>query len=121
MVDVQLVEVTDQVWGSRNKRKLPWNKDPEFSDLARVGTNVDNLISIASAQESKRLRRLMSGPFARKFLLDQEQIFKRTTKNFLENVNRLRIKQDDKVDILVEYKHYALEILSKFLRCSLLT
>ena len=119
MVDVQLLEITDHAWGSQNKQ--PWNKEPQFCEIARLGMKVDNVVSIASSQESKRLRRLMGGPFARKFILDQQEIFKRGAKKLLENINQLRLKQNDKVNILLEYKRYAFGILSNSFDRTLLT
>jgi hypothetical protein len=73
---------------------------------------VDNLVSMASALESRRLRRLMGPPFAKKFLCDQVQIFKDSTKTLLARIEKTRDENNNKVDIFQEYKMYALDILS---------
>jgi hypothetical protein len=112
MIDVQLPEIMFQGWGGQNESKLPWNKDPDFCKLSRIGWKVDNLVSIASPLESRRVRRLMGPPFAKKFLSDQVQIFKDCTKTLLTKIDKLREENDNKVDVLHEYKTYALDILS---------
>lgn len=76
-----IFRITDLAWGSKNETKLPWNKDPEFYRSARHGMSVDNVISVCSAQENKQLRKMIGGPFARKFLFDREYIFKKCTKS----------------------------------------
>ena len=91
---------------------MPWNKDPEFCRLARIGMKVDNIVSMASALESRRVRRLMGPPFAKKFLCDQVQIFKDCTERLLAKIEQSRDENNNKVDILDEYKAYALDILS---------
>lgn len=116
MIDVQLQEVTYEAWG-QNESKLPWNKDPDFCKLSRIGMPVDNIVSMASQLESKRLRRLIGPPFAKKFLSDQVQIFKDCTKTLLSKIEELRKENDNKVNVLHEYKTYALDILSNTHTC----
>ena len=112
MIDVQLSEVTIQGWGGQNESKLPWNKEPELCKIFRAGMPVDNIVSIASARESKRIRRLVGPPFAKKFLADQEEVFKNCTKRVLEKIDNLRIKNDNKVDMFQVFKEYALDVIS---------
>lgn len=57
------------------------------------------------------MRRLVGAPFAKKFLLDQEHLFKDCTKRMTERISKL-CEGDPRVDVLVEYKNYALDILS---------
>lgn len=120
-IDVQLSEVTLQAWGGQNESKLPWDKDPEFCRLSRIGMPVDNIVSIASAKESKRIRRPMGSPFAKKYLVDQAQVFKDCTKTLFEKINKLRRENNNKVDVLHEYKKHALNILSNTLYVLFLT
>jgi len=54
------------------------------------------------------MRRLVGAPFAKKFLLDQEQLFKDCTKRMLQRIG----EKDSRVDMLEESKKYALDILS---------
>jgi hypothetical protein len=121
LIDVQLQEVIYKAWGGQNETKLPWNKDPEFCKMSRIGMKVDNLVSMASPAESKRVRRLMGPPFAKKFLSDQVQIFKDCTKTLLAKIEKLRMENHNKVDVLHEYKTYALDILSNIPSFLLLT
>jgi hypothetical protein len=112
MIDVQLSEVTIQGWGGQNKSNLPWDKEPELCKIFRANMPVDNIVSIASARESKRIRRLVGPPFAKKFLADQEEVFKNCTKRVFEKIDNLRIKNDNKVDMFQMFKEYALDVIS---------
>jgi hypothetical protein len=112
IIDVTLPEAAFKAWGGQNPTKLPWNKEPEFCDIVRVGLKVDNIVSIADARGALHIRRLVGGPFAKKFLLDQEEIFKHCTKKLIEKLDRLRASQDDNVDVALQFKKYAFDILS---------
>lgn len=80
--------------------------------MLRFGLKGDNLVSIQNAREGLRMRRLMGPPFARKFLLDQENIFKDCTKRMIDGVNRLRVMNDNLVDMAIEFKKYTLDVMS---------
>lgn len=114
-VDVQLPEIAYQGWGGKNETKTVWDKDPMMSLGARFGFNMDNLFSLSNSGESLRIRRLVGPPFAKKFLLDQEWIFKDSTKKLIKRLNQLRETNGNKVDVLVEYKKYALDTISMIL------
>lgn len=57
------------------------------------------------------MRRLIGTPFARKFLLDQEYIFKKCTKRMIEKVERI-METDGKVDAAKEFMNYSCDLLS---------
>lgn len=120
MVDVQLAEATFKAWSGQNENKELWDKDPMLCKIVRHGLPVDNIISIASARESRRMRRLVGPPFAKKFLVDQENVLKECVKNVISNVESLRIN-DGKVDMMHEYKKYTLDVLSIFFGVNILT
>lgn len=80
--------------------------------MVRSGMNADNVLSIADARNGLRMRRLVGAPFAKKFLLDQEHLFKDCTKRMIENLERLRASQDGKVDVSPQFKKYAFDIIS---------
>lgn len=80
--------------------------------MVRTGMNVDNILSTADARGGLRLRRLVGTPFAKKFLLDQEHIFKQCTKKMIENLDRLRESQNGIVDVALQFKKYAFDVLS---------
>jgi hypothetical protein len=113
MINVQLPEAAIQAWAGQNQTKLPWDKDPEFYHMLRGGMKVDNIVSIGGAREALRMRRLMGGPFAKKFLLDQEHIFKQCTKKAIDNLDRLRATNDGKVDVAAQFVKYSFDLLSK--------
>ena len=112
MVDILSPEATFQAWGGKTESKLPWDKDPAFCEAVRGGLKVDNVLSIQTAVESQRMRRLVGPPFAKKFLLDQEQIFKDSTKTLIMNIENRRKEQNNIVDVSVEFRKYAFDILS---------
>jgi cytochrome P450 len=112
-VDVQHPEIATDAWGGHNDSKLPWDKDPTLCRMLRFGMKGDNLVSTQNARAGLRLRRLMGPPFARKFLLDQESIFKNCTKRMIERLTQLRAIADDAVDMATEFKKFTLDVTSK--------
>jgi len=119
LVDIQLSELLSDAWKGHNHTKFPWDKDSQFQRGARVGLSVDNLVSIAGAREALRLKRLMGPPFARKFLLDQEQSFKKSVKRVIRRLNQ-GMSNDGKVDVHRQFKLYVFDIISLFPRRKLL-
>jgi cytochrome P450 len=111
LVAVVHPEAALQAFAGQNESKLIWDKDPANCRAVRGGLNVDNVLSISGAKESQRMRRLVGAPFAKKFLLDQEHLFKDCTKRMIQRISKL-CEDDPRVDVLVEYKNYALDILS---------
>lgn len=116
-IDAQPPEIAHQGWGGKNENKTVWDKDPIMSLGGRFGFNKDNLFSMSNSGESLRIRRLVGPPYAKKFLLDQEWIFKDCTKKLIKRLNQLRETNGNKVDVLVEYKKYALGAVSITLAC----
>ena len=112
LVSVMSLDVVLQGWAGQNARKIPWNKDPDFCNGVRGGLEVDNVLSIPTAKESQRMRRLVGQPFAKKFLLDQGFLFKKCTKRMIERLDNLRRNQNDIVEISYEFKSYSIDILS---------
>ena len=84
-----------------------------------MGMKVDNLVGIPGFREAMRMRRLMGAPFARKFLLDQEYLFKKCVKNTLDNINKICLTNDGVVDIHRQNKLYAFDVISNFTILSL--
>ena len=111
-MDIDLYEVTEDAWKGHNDLKLPWDKDPFFVHMLRLGMDVDNLVSIANSREGLRMRRLMGPPFARKFLLDPEYLFKECTKRRIEVIKKLTSENDGVIDINRQHKLFALDIIS---------
>jgi hypothetical protein len=112
MIDVTLSEAAFKGWSTQNPTKLPWNKDPELCGMSRCGMTVDNIVSTAEARQALRLRRLIGVPFAKKFLLDQEHLFKESTKKMIETLEQLRESQDGKIDITPQFRKYAFDLIS---------
>jgi hypothetical protein len=111
-LDAQLLNVSQDGWKGHNANKMPWNKDPWFQRLARMGMKVDNLVGIPGFREAMRMRRLMGAPFGRKFLLDQEYIFKNCVKSAIENIDRIASANNGVVDIHRQNKLYAFDVIS---------
>lgn len=92
-------------------------KIPQWSVLrGRLGFNADNLFSTTKATDGVRLRRLVGPPFAKKFLRDQEQIFKDCTKRaMVATFESIIYKSQGKRAI--DFQHHivvALSILGNF-------
>ena len=111
-VDVQPHEIAQNAWGGQNEARQPWHKDPLICKLARFGLKVDNLVTFPGLREALRMRRLIGQPFSRKFLLDQGDIFKGCLKTFLDSIERLRGQNDGAVEVLFQYRKYALDVVS---------
>ena len=110
-INVQLPSIAQEVWGGQNEDKLPWGKVPEICRITRNGMKVDNIVSIQNAREALQMRRLVGPPFSRKFLLDQDFIFKRYVKKVIETIEHCRLNGDGNVDILKEFKQFALNVV----------
>jgi cytochrome P450 len=111
IVDIAHPEVARVAWAGQNEEKVQWDKEPEFCHLVKCGLKVDNVLSIADPAGASRMRRLIGAPFAKKFLLDHEGIFKDCTKNMIEKVEQLR--KEGNVDVALQFKKYAFDILSR--------
>jgi len=79
--------------------------------MMRGGQRVENILSMRHIRDALRLRRMIGTPFARKFLLDQEYIFKQSTKKMIENLEMVR-SRDGKVDVAHEFMNYSCDLLS---------
>jgi len=112
VIDAQFPEVAYQAWGGQNESKQPWDQDATMSSAGRLGFKVDNLFSTTKAREGMRLRRLVGPPFAKKFLQEQEEIFKDCAKRMIEKVKVMIGSGHNKVDLLLEYKNYAMDVVS---------
>jgi hypothetical protein len=111
-IDVTSPEIASEAWGGHNETKLPWNKDPEFCRMVRGGLRMDNILSASGAKEALRMRRFMGSPFAKKFLFDQEYIFKRSTKKMIENLELNRRSNNGKVEVTGLFMKYSFDVLS---------
>lgn len=111
LVSVPHVEAALQAFAGQNESKMIWDKDPANCRAVRGGLKVDNILSIQGARESQRMRWLVGPPFAKKFLLDQEQLFKDCIKRMIEKISKL-CEDDTRVDVFIEYRNYALDIIS---------
>lgn len=111
-IDVQLFGVIQDAWGGQNESKLPWDKVPFACKISRCGMQVDNIVSIQKSREALRMRRLIGSPFSRKFLLDQEIIFKRCITRAIQNIDQLRVHNKGAVEVSKEFRKYALDVVS---------
>lgn len=111
-MDVQTAEIVPQVWGAQNETGSPWDKPQDFSMAVRFGSKADNLASCPNSKRNMRLRRLVGPPFAKKFLLDQEEIFKKCVRRWIEKIENLRQCQNGNVDIGKEGKYFTLDVIS---------
>jgi hypothetical protein len=109
---VQLPDVVDDAWKGVNKAKYVWNKDPFLSKMERLGMKVENVAATSVARESVRLRRPLGNPFARKFLLDHEAIFKNCVNGTMNALDKVTQGNECVEDMWLEYKKYALDVVS---------
>src|SRR5271154_5079661 len=75
-VDAQLLQAAQHAWSGHNASHTPWDKEQALVDSERYGLKVDNVVSLKRAKDALRMRRIMGKPFAKKFLQDQEEIFR---------------------------------------------
>ena len=113
-VNINLPEIAFEAYGVKNQAKLPWDRDPDFSRLARFGDALksENILSMAHARDALRQRRLIGGPFAKKFLLDQDYLFKNCAKKAIANLDEIRKNTDGKVNVNLEFMKYAFDVIS---------
>ena len=97
----------------KTRPSFPGIKTLSSVSLARCGMKIENILSMAHARDALRQRRLIGTPFAKKFLLDQEHIFKKCTKKMIENLDRLRESNDGKVDVTLQFMKYTFDLTSK--------
>jgi hypothetical protein len=109
---VQLPGIDQEAWGGHNETKLPWDKEAVFCKILRSGMNVDNIVSLPRARDGLRMRRLVGTPFSRKFLFDQEDVFKRCAERALDHIEKLWTSNNGQVEISMEFRKYALEVVS---------
>jgi hypothetical protein len=110
-IDVQLPGIDQEAWGGHNETKFPWDKEATFCKGVKCGLEVENVVSIPRAREALKMRRLMGPPFARKFLLDQENIFKRCVEKVIQRIDQM-CESNGGVDVQLEFKKYALDVVS---------
>jgi len=113
-VNINLPEIAFEAYGVQNQAKLPWDRDPDFSRLARFGDGLksENILSMAHARDALRQRRLIGGPFAKKFLLDQDYLFKKCAKKAITNLDRIRENNGGKVNVSLEFMKYSFDVIS---------
>jgi len=112
-VDAQLLQAAQHAWSGHNASHTPWDKEQALVDSERYGLKVDNVVSLKRAKDALRMRRIMGKPFAKKFLQDQEEIFREGTEKFINCIEEIRRTRDEKVDIYAEFGNYAFDVLSK--------
>ena len=110
MVDISSPEAAVEAWAGHNESRTPWDKDPQFSRMVRGGLEADNVLSISGAREALRIRRLVGAPFAKKFLAEQEHIFKACTKKLIEKIEEDR--KSGPVDVARLFMEYSFDLLS---------
>ena len=110
-LDISSADAAQEIWAGGANGKLPWPKTEDFSRMMRGGQRVENILSMRHIRDALRLRRMIGTPFARKFLLDQEYIFKQSTKKMIEKLDRVRTR-DGKVDVAHEFMNYSCDLLS---------
>ena len=110
---VQLLQSSQAAWAGHNEKHLPWDKEDALVASERYGLKVDSVVSLKQAKNALKMRRIMGKPFAKKFLQDQEDIFKDGTIKFMDRVEELRKRDDGKVDIYAEFGNYAFDVLTE--------
>lgn len=116
ILDIKSVDAAQEAWAGIHP-KLPWDKDPDFCRMVRAGMRVDNILSTQKAKDAMRIRRLVGTPFAKKFLLDQEYIFKGCTKKMIDILEMTRIREGN-VDVAHHFMKYSFDLLSMTLLCT---
>lgn len=110
-MDIQVAELLPDAWRGHNSTKYPWDRDATFQRGARSGLKVDSVVSHPKTRDALRLKRFMSPPFARKFLLDHEPTIKLSAKRIIERIKEIMI-EEGKVDVHRQFKLYVFDIIS---------
>jgi hypothetical protein len=110
-IDVQLPGIDQEAWGGHNETKYPWNKEAAFCKGVKCGLDVENVVSIPGGREALKMRRLMGNAFGRKFLLDQEDVFKRCVERRIRSIEEL-CASNGAADVQLEFKKFALDVVS---------
>ena len=113
---MQIPDVVDDAWKGANSAKRVWDKDPFLCKIIRMSMKAENVGSSAVARESTRLRRPLGHPLARKFLLDHETVFKHCVNRMMDSLDRVTHGNECSMDMWLEYKKYALDVISIALR-----
>jgi hypothetical protein len=94
-----------------------WERDPLFRK-AQGGEFTEGNIASASMKEGSKIRKLMSAPFGRKYLLDQQAVFKSCVDKTMDEIVRLGSLQDDggAVDLYNVARVYAFMVVGTLSR-----
>jgi hypothetical protein len=92
----------------------PFEREPEFRHIMGGEFTTGNIGSLPS-REALKVRRLISVPFGRKFLLDQQKPFKECVDQSISRIEKLAENEDGVVDICSITKLFAFDVLSTFL------
>jgi cytochrome P450 len=114
-LDIQSAELTLEAWGGHNPTGKPWKKDPELVKMMRGGMPVDNIASVVEFRDAMRFRRLMGGPFTKKFIRDQEHLIRVCVQRMMDRLEKLRVENNGVVEVFDEFTEYAFDALSTFL------
>ena len=71
----------------------------------------DNVLSTQNFKDAMRVRRLIGTPFAKKFLLDQEYIFKNCTRKLMNTLGEYSVR-DGTVDVANHFMKYSFDLIS---------
>jgi hypothetical protein len=91
----------------------PFEREPEFRHIMG-GEFADGNIGSLRSREALKVRRLISAPFGRKFLLDQQNLFRECVNENIRRIERLVEDEGEVVDICSVTKLFAFDVLSTF-------
>jgi hypothetical protein len=83
-----------------------WERDPLFR-RGQGGEFKEGNIASVPMKEGLKMRRLMSAPFGRKYLLDQQGVFKSCVDKTINEIGRLAGETDDDDDGIVDLYNVA--------------
>jgi hypothetical protein len=94
-----------------------WERDPLFR-RGQGGEFKEGNIASVPMKEGLKMRRLMSAPFGRKYLLDQQGVFKSCVDKTINEIGRLAGETDDHgdgiVDLYIVARLYAFTVVGMF-------
>ena len=90
-----------------------WERDPLFV-AGQGGEFREGNIASVPMKEGLRIRKLMSAPFGRKYLLDQQAVFKGCVDKATDEIVRLGRDGDGVVDLYNVARLYAFAVVGNF-------
>ena len=97
-----------------------WERDPFFQQI-QGGEFTEGNLAVVPMKEGLKMRRLMSAPFGRKYLLDQQFVFKSCVDKTMDEIVRLGAENGGVVDLYNVSRMYSFAVVGELSDFEMLT